>query len=43
MLGTVLLVFSFVCATLATFNVPSGPINLIGASLAFYTASLLFH
>ncbi len=38
----VLLVFSFVCAVLGTFGVPSGRINFIAASLAFLVASMLF-
>lgn len=43
MTSTILLVFSFVCFTLAAFNAPSGPINLIGAGGAFAIASMLFH
>ena len=41
-LGLILLVFAFVCAVLAAISVPSGRFNLIGGSLAFYFASLLF-
>jgi hypothetical protein len=38
-----LLVFSFVCAALATFGVPSAPrFNLLAASIMFLVASLLF-
>lgn len=41
MLNLILLVFAFVCATLAAFGVPSGRVNLIGAALAFYFLALL--
>jgi hypothetical protein len=41
-LGTILLVFSFVCEVLAAAGVPSPPrFNLIAAGLAFYFLSLL--
>ena len=38
----VLMIFAFVCAVLAAVSVPSGRINLVGAALAFYFASLLW-
>ena len=42
MTHTVLLVFAFVCFVLAAGSVPSGRINLIGAGLAFWVATLIF-
>lgn len=41
MLGLILLVFSFVLATLAAWGVPSGRWQLGWASLAFYFLYLL--
>lgn len=42
-LGLILLIFSFVCAVCATFNVPAPPrINLLAAAFAFFIASLIF-
>ena len=39
----ILLVFSFVCAVLATVGMPSPPrFNLLAAAFAFYIAALLF-
>lgn len=38
----ILLVFAFVCFTLAAIGVNSGKINLIGAGLSFLTASMIF-
>ncbi len=37
----ILIVFAFVCAVLAAISVPSGRLNLVGAALAFYFASML--
>ena len=42
MLGTILLVFAFVLACLATYGVPAGRWNLLAAAFAFYMASILF-
>jgi hypothetical protein len=42
MTDTILLVFAFVCAVLAAVSVPSGRVNLVGAALAFWIASLIF-
>lgn len=43
MLTTILLVFSFVCAVLATVGIPSPPrFNLLAAAIAFFVASVLF-
>jgi hypothetical protein len=42
MLGTILLVFAFVCAVLAAYGVNGGRWQLGWASLGFYFASLLF-
>jgi hypothetical protein len=42
MLGTILLVFAFVLACLASYGVPAGRWQLGWAALAFYFASLLF-
>jgi hypothetical protein len=42
MLGTVLLVFAFVCAALAAYGVSAGRWQLGWASLAFYFAALIF-
>lgn len=43
MIGTILLVFSFVCAVLATVGVSTPPwLNLLAASFAFFVASILF-
>lgn len=39
---TILLVFAFVCFVLAACSVPSGRVNLIGAGLAFWVATLIF-
>lgn len=42
MLGTILLVFAFVCEVLAAVGVPSPPrFNLMAAGLAFYFLSIL--
>jgi len=42
MLGTILIVFAFVCEVLAAVGVPSPPrFNLMAAGLAFYFLSLL--
>lgn len=42
MLGTILLVFAFVCEVLAAIGVPSPPrFNLMAAGLAFFFLSLL--
>lgn len=41
-INTVLIVLAFVCAILAAIGVGVGRINLLGASLAFYFASILF-
>ncbi len=38
----ILVVFAFVSAALATFNVGSPRFNLLAASLAFYFAALIF-
>lgn len=38
----ILLVFAFVCAVLAAFNVGAPRWNLIAAALAFYFAALIF-
>lgn len=42
MLTLILLCFAFVCAVLATFNVPSARFNLVGAALAFWLAAEIF-
>lgn len=42
MIGTILLVFAFVCAVLAAIGIPAWRINLVAAALAFYFASILF-
>lgn len=42
MLGIILLVFSFVCAVLASWGVPAGRWSLGWGAFAFYIASLLF-
>jgi hypothetical protein len=39
----ILLVFAFVLFILASVGVPSGRYNLIGAGLACWIATLLFH
>lgn len=41
-LHLILLVFSFVCAFLATMGVPSARFNLLAAAFMFYIASILF-
>lgn len=41
MLGTILIVFAFVLACLASYGVPAGRWSLGWASLAFYFASML--
>lgn len=42
MLHTILIVFAFVLAICATFNVPAPPrVNLLAAAAAFYLAALL--
>lgn len=41
MLTLILLVFAFVCFTLAAFSAPSGRINLVGAGLAFWVLSVI--
>ncbi|HEX3747566.1 MAG TPA: hypothetical protein VHW09_26710 [Bryobacteraceae bacterium] len=43
MLDTILLVFAFVLFVLAAVGIPSGRYNLIGAGLACYIATMLFH
>lgn len=40
-MSLILLVFAFVCAALATFNVGAPRFNLLAASLAFYFLSLI--
>jgi hypothetical protein len=42
MLGTILLVFAFVLAILASYGVPAGRWQLGWGALAFYFAGLLF-
>jgi len=42
MLHVILLVFAFVLFLLAAFNVPSPRVNLIGAGLACWVATLIF-
>jgi len=39
--GLILLVFGFVCAVLAAFNVPGGRFDLGWAAIAFWIASEL--
>lgn len=41
-LHLILLVFAFVCACLATFNLGAPRWNLLAASLASYFAALIF-
>lgn len=42
MLGTILIVFAFVCEALAAANVPNPPrFNLMATGLAFYFLSIL--
>lgn len=41
MLTLILLVFAFVCFTLAAFGVPSGRFNLIAGGLAFWVLSVI--
>jgi Na+/H+-dicarboxylate symporter len=43
MLGTILIVFAFVLACLASYGVPAGRWQLGWAALAFYFASILFN
>lgn len=39
----ILMVFSFVCAVLATIGIPSPPrFNLLAAAFAFFIAALIF-
>ena len=38
----ILLVFAFVCFTLAAVGVASGRFNLVASGLAFWVASLIF-
>ena len=42
MLGTILIVFAFVCEVLACFGIPNPPrFNLMAAGFAFYFLSVL--
>jgi hypothetical protein len=41
-LKLILLVFALVCFILSAVSVSSGRVNLMGAGLAFWVASLLF-
>jgi len=41
-LKLILLVFAFVCFVIATIGISHPRLNLIGAGLAFLTASMLF-
>jgi hypothetical protein len=43
MLDLLLLVFAFVFFVIAAVGIPSGRFNLIGAGLACWVATLLFH
>ncbi len=41
-LHLILLVFAFVCAVLAAFNIGAPRWNMVAAALAFYFAALIF-
>jgi hypothetical protein len=43
MTDTLLLVFAFVFFVMAAIGFPTGRFNMIGAGLACYIATLLFH
>lgn len=40
-ISLVLIICAFVCALLATFNIPTGKVNMVGATLAFWLAAVL--
>lgn len=41
-IGAVLLIFAFVCAVLAAFNVSGGPVSLGWAAIALWLAQIVF-